>query len=168
MKKAITVLAFIFAMPNAGFAQSSGEITVQPLDDLGAVDNAAEFVIDEPFNDEESFLLGSSKNVINETQDKVKSASSANIRVLDRLTGQVEDIELAIGQVENFGKLSIFLSECRYPIANPASDAYINIVVRVTDAQDPVFAGWMVASSPALNAMDHERYDVWALSCKSS
>ncbi|MEZ5716636.1 MAG: DUF2155 domain-containing protein [Paracoccaceae bacterium] len=30
---------------------------------------------------------------------------------------------------------------------------------------DPIFTGWMVASSPALNAMDHRRYDVWVLRC---
>jgi hypothetical protein len=30
---------------------------------------------------------------------------------------------------------------------------------------DPVFSGWMVASSPALSALDHPRYDVWVLNC---
>ncbi|MDA9980314.1 DUF2155 domain-containing protein, partial [Yoonia sp.] len=30
------------------------------------------------------------------------------------------------------------------------------------------FAGWMLASAPALNAMDHPRYDVWALRCITS
>jgi len=29
----------------------------------------------------------------------------------------------------------------------------------------PVFKGWMIASSPALNALDHPRYDVWVLRC---
>jgi hypothetical protein len=29
----------------------------------------------------------------------------------------------------------------------------------------PVFSGWMIASSPALSAMDHPRYDVWILRC---
>jgi hypothetical protein len=31
----------------------------------------------------------------------------------------------------------------------------------------PVFSGWMIASSPALNAMDHPRYDVWLLRCQT-
>ncbi len=31
-----------------------------------------------------------------------------------------------------------------------------------------LFSGWMLASAPALNAMDHPRYDVWALRCITS
>ena len=30
------------------------------------------------------------------------------------------------------------------------------------------FSGWMVASSPALNALDHSRYDIWVLRCMTS
>ncbi|MGB1970407.1 MAG: DUF2155 domain-containing protein, partial [Paracoccaceae bacterium] len=30
------------------------------------------------------------------------------------------------------------------------------------------FMGWMVASSPALNPLDHRRYDVWVLRCAMS
>ena len=30
------------------------------------------------------------------------------------------------------------------------------------------FAGWMIADSPALNALDHPRYDVWVLRCITS
>lgn len=29
----------------------------------------------------------------------------------------------------------------------------------------PDFDGWMTASSPALSALDHPRYDVWPLRC---
>ena len=28
-----------------------------------------------------------------------------------------------------------------------------------------LFDGWMIASSPALNALDHPRYDVWVIGC---
>ena len=39
--------------------------------------------------------------------------------------------------------------------------------ISISDAgvSTPVFAGWMVASSPALSALDHARYDVWVLRC---
>ena len=40
--------------------------------------------------------------------------------------------------------------------------------VTLTDGADqPVFSGWMIASSPALNALDHARYDVWVMRCKT-
>ncbi|MEL6359838.1 MAG: DUF2155 domain-containing protein [Pseudomonadota bacterium] len=30
-----------------------------------------------------------------------------------------------------------------------------------------IFSGWMFASSPALNALEHPVYDVWVISCET-
>lgn len=32
---------------------------------------------------------------------------------------------------------------------------------------DRIFSGWMFASSPALNALEHPVYDVWVIDCKT-
>lgn len=32
---------------------------------------------------------------------------------------------------------------------------------------DRIFSGWMFASSPALNSMEHPVYDVWVIDCKT-
>ena len=90
------------------------------------------------------------------------------LRVLDKISGTVTDLELGNGQTGSLGSLSITLSECRYPAANPAGDAYELLTIHYRDGVDPLFQGWMIASSPALNAMDHPRYDVWALRCMTS
>jgi hypothetical protein len=36
--------------------------------------------------------------------------------------------------------------------------------------EDPkrLFSGWMFASSPALSALEHPVYDVWAVDCRNS
>ncbi|GAD56135.1 LOW QUALITY PROTEIN: hypothetical protein MBELCI_2187 [Limimaricola cinnabarinus LL-001] len=90
------------------------------------------------------------------------------LRVLDKITGAVTDLDLATGESATVGHLSIKLDECRYPADNPAGDAYERLIVRYQQVETPVFQGWMIASAPALNAMDHPRYDVWALRCKTS
>lgn len=98
----------------------------------------------------------------------VLTAAGGDLRVLDKLTGVVTDMSLQVGESGTLGFLRVTLNQCRYPAANPSGDAYAEVVVRYRDAADPVFAGWMLASSPALNAMDHPRYDVWALRCMTS
>ena len=55
-----------------------------------------------------------------------------------------------------------------YIYGDPAGDAFAFLTVREAGNAEPVFRGWMIASSPALNAMDHQRYDVWVLSCTTS
>lgn len=103
-----------------------------------------------------------------EDTEAVTSAPGATLRSLDRLSGAYRDIELQVGERYALDKLQIVLSDCRYPADNPAGDAYayLSISDRVTGG--PLFQGWMIASSPALNALDHMRYDVWVLRCTTS
>jgi hypothetical protein len=96
-------------------------------------------------------------------------APAALLRTLDRRNGAVEDVLVEAGKTVRLGRLAITLSECRFPAANPAGDAFAHLVIADTEAETeaapPVFSGWMVASSPALNPLDHPRYDVWVLRC---
>ncbi len=95
------------------------------------------------------------------------SAPGGTLRLLDKVTGRVSDLLLGRGQSVNAGRLTVLLDECRYPRDNPAADAQAHLTVIDTNRADPVFSGWMLASSPALSAMDHPRYDIWVLSCDS-
>ena len=101
-------------------------------------------------------------------QEQVASAEGAVLRALDKVAGTVTDLEIASGQTLTFGRLSVFLSDCRYPKDNPSGDAFSYLVISPAGEDRPVFQGWMIASSPALNALDHPRYDVWVLRCKTS
>ena len=87
------------------------------------------------------------------------------LRWLDKLTGETADIELLRGQEAVSGRLTIRLDACRYPADNPTSDAQAHLTIMDAGVAQPVFEGWMVASSPALSALDHPRYDVWVLRC---
>ena len=90
------------------------------------------------------------------------------LRVLDKVTGEVTDVIMATGETKQLGYLRLTMNQCRYPRSNPSGDAYAAITAWSRDAAEPVFSGWIVASSPALNAMDHPRYDVWVLRCTTS
>ncbi|SLN43367.1 hypothetical protein ROJ8625_02147 [Roseivivax jejudonensis] len=103
-------------------------------------------------------------------QDRVATSEGggAELRALDKLTGQVQDVQLAAGRSEPVGRIEITLDECRYPQGDPAGDAFAFLTVREVGVPDPVFRGWMIATAPALNPMDHPRYDVWVLRCTTS
>ena len=99
---------------------------------------------------------------------QASNGSAGVLRVLDKVTGDTVDLTLETGQAAALGHLRIVLNECRYPSANPSGDAYTMITVFYREVVDPVFNGWLIASAPALNAMDHPRYDIWALRCVTS
>lgn len=90
------------------------------------------------------------------------------LRVLDKVTAEVHDLDLTIGESVRVGHLTVTLEECRVPRLNPTGDAYAQVMINYQDITDPIFRGWLIASAPALHAMDHPRYDVWALRCSTS
>ncbi len=100
--------------------------------------------------------------------DRIETGTGAVLRGLDKMAGTTEDITLSRGESAEVGHLVVMLEDCRYPIENPAGEAYAWIDIFDTRADDMIFSGWMIASSPALNALDHSRYDVWVLNCKTS
>lgn len=112
-----------------------------------------------------SALLAASLLASGAAAQNVTSSPGATLRWLDKMTGETADIELGAGQAAISGRLTIQLDECRYPTANPSSDAFAHLTISEEKRETPVFSGWMMASSPAISALEHPRYDVWVLRC---
>ncbi len=103
--------------------------------------------------------------------DGQRSANSdigigAILRGLDRITGAVGDFQMDIGETLQFERLEVTLEACRYPPNDVNKDAFALLKIRDIREEDDAFYGWMFASSPALSALDHPRYDIWVLSCQ--
>ncbi|UTW53835.1 DUF2155 domain-containing protein [Kordiimonas sp. SCSIO 12610] len=106
-------------------------------------------------------ILG--ENTINQTH--------VVLRALDKITARITELEIPIGQEERFGTLAISVKYCRTrsPIEPPETFAYLIIDdVKRDNSREKSFEGWMVASSPALNALEHPIYDVWVINCKTN
>ena len=92
---------------------------------------------------------------------------------LDKITARIKTFEIKVGVSKTFGILDINLQKCVYskPLDEPESIAYIKVLglsdkYSVTEDKLSIFEGWIFASSPALNAMEHPVYDVSLISCK--
>ncbi|MEO1330694.1 MAG: DUF2155 domain-containing protein, partial [Pseudomonadota bacterium] len=107
-------------------------------------------------------------------EDEAALASVAGSRVelrgLDKLTGDVATFEAPVGGDVAFDRLRIEVKACfsRPAARAPESSVFLQIFDTKPEPDAMSFSGWMFASSPALSAMDHPRYDVWVLSCKTS
>ena len=95
-------------------------------------------------------------------------AQTALLRGLDRINGTAQDIVIAVGETVTYERLEVTLLACRYPRGDINSDAFAQLIIQDVREEVPRFIGWMFASSPALSALDHPRYDVWVLNCQSS
>ena len=103
----------------------------------------------------------------------------AVLRGLDKVTGHARDFNAPLGQPVQFGTLEVVARACekRPEEETPEVSVYVEIFdtapsVRRSErgegeARRQIFSGWMFASSPGLNALEHPVYDVWAIDCRS-
>lgn len=93
----------------------------------------------------------------------------AVLQGLDKVTARVSTIQAPVGQVIRFGTLEIVVRKCdkRPPEETPESTVFLDIwEAKPGEPSVELFRGWMFASSPALNGLEHPVYDVWALDCQ--
>lgn len=102
-------------------------------------------------------------------EQRVTQGTGARLKALDKINGRVSEFDMNAGGIVRIGKLTVELRECRYPEGDPQGDAFAYLVISEPERSDQeIYSGWMVASSPALNALDHFRYDIWVLRCRTS
>ena len=93
------------------------------------------------------------------------------MRGLDKITGRPTNITAPIGKQVTFATLTI---TARFCYSTPASEtpetaAFVQVEDHRPDQPARrVFSGWMYASSPGLNGVEHPLYDVWVISCNNA
>lgn len=99
------------------------------------------------------------------------AATTTKVRALDKITARVIELDLPENIEVRFGTLAIRARTCRSrpPEEPPETFAFLEIDdVKMNEERERIFSGWMMASSPALNALEHPVYDVWVIACKRS
>ena len=97
------------------------------------------------------------------------ATDTVTLRTMDKITGRVQKVNVAIGEQKKVGSLSVFVEKClkKPPEETPENAAFLTIMDE--DAPEkPVFHGWMFSSNPALSAMEHPVYDIWVVECGKS
>jgi hypothetical protein len=93
------------------------------------------------------------------------------LRGLDKITGRATDIVAPIDKPVQFATLTITARTCYStpPTEPPETTAFLHISEkRPGQAAKQVFSGWMFASTPSINGMEHPLYDVWVITCKTN
>lgn len=124
--------------------------------------------------------------------NRLLPSGGAKLRALDKITGNWTDINVRVGQSLEHGRIKVTLRACYQssPQDAPESAAFLEINSTAPPKEEktatPVsqsnmnrgpqpigpdgllFSGWMYASSPGLNALEHPTYDVWVINCTTS
>jgi hypothetical protein len=89
---------------------------------------------------------------------------------LDKITGRPTRIYAPLNVPVEFATFTITARTCYSTPSSetPETSAFVQVDDHRPD-QPPrrVFSGWMYASSPGLNGVEHPLYDVWVISCRT-
>lgn len=184
--KAVVFIVLV-TMLNVSSSSAWAQIKVQPLDNVA---NPTNQEADESASDGDSFEVDmdaienatiSDPLPLDPQQNREPEAyeqpiiENANqktitkVRALDKITAHITELSLPQDQVVQFGTLRIVARTCksRPPEEIPETFAFLEIDdLQRNNELVRVFTGWMLASSPALNALEHPVYDIWVMSCK--
>ncbi len=99
--------------------------------------------------------------------DKIKNPT-AIFSGLDKITGRIISFEAAVDETVQFGSLHLTTRVCYTRVEEtPQTTTFIEVEEVLNDNQfKKIFAGWMFAASPGLNAIEHPVYDIWLTDCK--
>ena len=102
----------------------------------------------------------------------------AVLQALDKVTAETLRFEAAVGQPVRWKGLIFTVRACERSAPDEAiEDAIVYLSIdsqprpqpgRPTPPSREAFKGWMFASSPGLNPVEHATYDAWAISCRAA
>lgn len=101
-------------------------------------------------------------------QAKDIDMNTAQMQAMDKITGRVSVINVPVNGDIKFGSFSIVVRACktRPPEETPENFAFVDVVDSYNNEKPlNIFKGWMMSSTPGLNAVEHPIYDVWLLKC---
>ena len=93
----------------------------------------------------------------------------AKLQILDKITSQIETVELNTHSDFNHSTLTIEFYTCykRPPEEIPEDFVLISVLDEIKDNKfEQVFKGWMISSSPSVTPFEHPIYDLWIKDCK--
>ena len=102
----------------------------------------------------------------------------AIIQALDKVTAETIRFEAPVGQPVRYKSIVITVKACEQAASDePVDDSIAYMTIDSQPRSAPgrpipvarqVFKGWMYASSPGLNPLQHPVYDVWMVTCRAS
>jgi len=185
--RVISLLAFAVTLTHAAWAQEvisvpleldtgEGETPTQeetlppspePVGDDDLLDQLMVPLADRPIYDAERDGAG---NLPAPIPDEDGISRIAVVRGLDKITARVRDVDVPVGVPVMFNSFEILAQTCyrRPPEETPETTGFLQITEhRLDGTRERIFSGWMYASSPSLNPVEHSTYDLWLIDCRT-
>ena len=156
-KKLISLILTFILFSN--FASIAENIEIAPLISLDQLEPT--------YDQEEKEDLNISENKIPslDTQGEIDREMLVTLKILNKITANVEQIEIKLKENYEYDYLEIYAIDCylsdKYEKTEKA--VYLNIYNR--EINEKIFNGWMLKTLPSISSLEHPIYDIWIEDC---
>ena len=99
------------------------------------------------------------------TQGEIDREMLVTLKILNKITANVEQIEIKLKDNFEYDYLEIYAIDCylsdKYEKTEKA--VYLNIYNR--EINEKIFNGWMLKTLPSISSLEHPIYDIWIEDC---
>ena len=119
------------------------------------------------YDQEEKEDLNTNENKITSLAEQEENDKDilVTIKILNKITANVEQIEIKLKENFEYDYLEIYAIDCylsdKYEKTEKA--VYLNIYNRETN--EKIFNGWMLKTLPSISSLEHPIYDIWIEDC---
>ena len=119
------------------------------------------------YDQEEKEDVNTNKNIVKalDTQEGIDRDILVTLKILNKITANVEQIEIKLKENFEYDYLEIYAIDCylsgKYEKTEKA--VYLNIYNREID--EKIFNGWMLKTLPSISTLEHPIYDIWLEDC---
>ena len=143
----------------SSFASIADNIEIAPLISLDQLEPT--------YDQEEKEDLNINENKIPslDTQGEIDREMLVTLKILNKITANVEQIEIKLKENYEYDYLEIYAIDCylsdKYEKTEKA--VYLNIYNR--EINEKIFNGWMLKTLPSISSLEHPIYDIWVEDC---
>ena len=156
-KKLISIILTFILFPS--FVSIAENIEIAPLISLDQLEPT--------YDQEEKEDSNVNENKITslDTQDEIDKEMLVTLKILNKITANVEQIEINLRENYEYDYLEIYAIDCylsdKYEKTEKA--VYLNIYNR--EINEKIFNGWMLKTLPSISSLEHPIYDIWIEDC---
>ena len=136
------------------------DVQLGPLINLDLIEPSYES-FDEPLVENSPY----NKSIDNSELTNEKEINFASLSVLNKITANVDNLDLKLKENYEHGELRIYPIDCYLssPEEKPETAIYLNVYHN--NRGEKIFSGWMLKTLPSISAIEHPIYDIWVNDC---
>ena len=99
------------------------------------------------------------------TQDEIDREMLVTLKILNKITANVEQIEIKLKDNYEYDYLEIYAIECYLSDKYEKTEKAVYLNIYNKEMNEKIFNGWMLKTLPSISSLEHPIYDIWIEDC---